>query len=42
MMTMTATKGNEVIVKEFGMYFQALTVATQLQNAGYEVKIERA
>ena len=41
MMTLVAIKGNERIEKDFSQYFQALTIAINLQNKGYTVEIKR-
>lgn len=41
MMTLVAIKGNERIEKNFSQYFQALTIAINLQNKGYVVEIKR-
>ena len=42
MFTLVATKENETIEKKYSMYYQALTVAIQLQNKNYIVEIKRA
>ena len=39
--TLNATKENERIEKVYTQYFQALTTAINLQNAGYTVEIKR-
>lgn len=42
MFTLTATKGTEIITKNYSQYYQALTVGITLQNKDYKVEIKKA
>ena len=42
MFTVIAKRNDEVVEKKYSMYFQALTVAIELQNKNFIVEIKRA